>query len=137
MNNHPKPYFLVVLTASIKVDLILLTLTPSSLPLGANLWTSSTTTNVFKFPPSLNLVSACIVILLKNCCIAISCILSFQKISSGFSLEERSIITKILVTNNNNKKEAKKTLEHMFNNLPDEFNYIRYGEINDLFLNLN
>jgi len=47
------------------------------------------------------------------------------------------MIKATIFTNNNNKKEAKKTLEHMFNNLRDEFNYIRYGEINDLYLNLN
>ena len=45
-------------------------------------------------------------------------------------------IVAIIYINNNKEKEAKETLEQMFNILPVEFNYIKYGEINDLYLNL-
>lgn len=42
-----------------------------------------------------------------------------------------------IYNNNNKKKEAKETLEQMFKNLPEEFNYLRYGEINEFYLDLN
>ena len=45
-------------------------------------------------------------------------------------------IIAIIYIKNNKEKEAKETLEQMFNILPEEFNYIRYGEINDLYLDL-
>lgn len=42
------------------------------------------------------------------------------------------MIKATIFKNNNNNKEAKETLEKMFKILPEKFNYLRYGEINDL-----
>jgi len=47
------------------------------------------------------------------------------------------MIKATIFKNDKNKKEAKETLEKMFKILPEEFNYLRYGEINDLYLDLH
>ncbi|MHA1149571.1 MAG: tetratricopeptide repeat protein [Promethearchaeota archaeon] len=46
------------------------------------------------------------------------------------------MIKATILNNNGNKKEAREILEMMFENLPDRFDYIRYGEINDYYLDL-
>ncbi|MFW9970047.1 MAG: hypothetical protein ACFFDF_07580, partial [Candidatus Odinarchaeota archaeon] len=46
------------------------------------------------------------------------------------------MIKATILNNNDYKKEARETLDAMFKNLPDEFNYLRYGEINDFYLDL-
>ena len=47
------------------------------------------------------------------------------------------MIKATIFKNNNNNKEAKETLEKMFTILPEKFNYLRYGKINDLYLDLH
>ncbi len=47
------------------------------------------------------------------------------------------MIKSTIFKNNNINKEAKETLEKMFEILPEKFNYLRYVEINDLYLNLH
>lgn len=55
--------------------------------------------------------------------------------SSKFKYSE--ILTRVQEDIQKSKIISKDTLEKMFKILPEEFNYLRYGEINDLYLDLH